>query len=189
MLAAAVIALYYGCMEMIYARYSQVDRAEAVRRQLQQMDQAQDLRVANMAVITHERVHESGDPGPYQGRELGGFVGGTVGFISGVWVDLAGAVIGALIGGTVGALIGGVITERYDSGIDNRYMRDLSAHLTPDQSLLLVVVPDRWADEAAAVAAEGSLEIDRYIVDARLSARLADEDTAFQVHRQYRPRR
>lgn len=39
------------------------------------------------------------------------------------------------------------------------------------------------------VAAEVTMEMDRYIVDARLSAQLADEETAFQIHRQYRPRR
>lgn len=113
-------------------------RAEELLRRLQDLDIADEgVEIAEAAFATkvssgHVKLKQFNDLGG--GR--GAFGGGTIGVIAGTIV--AGPV-GTVVGGVVGATVAGLYARLRDSGVNDRFMREISEKLEPGQTALFIV--------------------------------------------------
>jgi uncharacterized membrane protein len=104
------------------------------------------LRLLSAAAVSKDpngvtRVKDDQDLSAGRGSLFGALVGGLVGLLGGP----AGAVIGA----AAGAATGGLVAGKTDLGFDDSFLDELKGALQPGSSALLLLVEERWGEEAA----------------------------------------
>jgi uncharacterized membrane protein len=114
------------------------DKAAELLRRLQELDIADDNIEIKEAAFATKRSR--GRVKLEQFNDLGGgrgaFGGGTIGLIAGTIV--AGPV-GAAVGGVVGAAVTGMYTRLRDSGVNDRFMKEVSEKLEPGKTNLFII--------------------------------------------------
>lgn len=121
---------------------------------------------------------------PGQGAARGGMGGALWGGLIGLLFlqPLAGMAIGAAVGAGTGALAG----KLTDYGIDDKFVKDLSAHMTPNSSAIFVLIRRVTADKVLPqVSAYGGTVLRTSLSDEaerRLQAALAQQPTPAQRH-------
>jgi uncharacterized membrane protein len=138
--------------ELIAITYSSELKAEDVRLQLLKMqkehlvdvdDAVVAIKKHNGKVKLHQMYHLTA-----AGACSGSFWGALIGLI------FLNPLLGAVIGGSVGAATGAL----GDVGIDNNFMKELSANMQPNSSTLFVLIrnvtPDKVLEELAPFGGE-----------------------------------
>lgn len=165
--------------DLIAVAYPDINRAEQVLDTLGQMRSAQLIDLEDACYVTKDangqiKLHQSVNL-PGMGAKSGALWGGLWGFLFGLLVlqPLAGMAIGAGIGAGSGALAG----KLSDYGIDDNFMKKLSASLTPNSSAIFLLVRRVTADKVVPeVSRYGGTIIQSSLskdAEARLQAALA----------------
>jgi uncharacterized membrane protein len=130
---------------LVVISYNDMFKAEEIRLKLWKMqkDYLVDMEDAVVAVKDDKgkvKLHQASSL-TAAGAVSGGFWGTLIGLIF----------LNPLLGLAVGATVGGVSGALTDVGIDDRFMKDLAANMTPGSSMLFVLVrkatPDKVLDE------------------------------------------
>jgi uncharacterized membrane protein len=130
---------------LVVIGYDNEFKAEEVRLKLRKMqkDYLIDLEDAVVAIKDAKgkvKLHQAYNL-TAAGAVSGGFWGSLIGLIF----------LNPILGAAVGAAAGAVSGALTDLGIDNKFMKDLAAALTPGSSMLFVLVrkatPDKVLDE------------------------------------------
>jgi uncharacterized membrane protein len=134
---------------LIAVAYPDINRAEQVLETLGQMRSAQLIDLEDACYVTKDaqgkiKLHQ-GVNLTAMGAKSGAVWGGLWGFLFGLLVlqPIAGAAIGAGIGAGSGALVG----KLSDYGIDDQFIKRLTASLTPNSSAIFVLVRRVTADK------------------------------------------
>jgi len=153
------------------------DRAASAAQDLENLPFAENADLDDAVAVV---VNSHGDAKLLQSTDLT-----TLGALDGALIGLVSAVVltfgfpflaplvatGALLGaGAIGALTGGVVGHYTDIGIDDDFVRELSAKLPPDSSALFVLVEGDNAEQVIAELASCGGEL--------LSTDLPDEQAA-----------
>jgi uncharacterized membrane protein len=138
--------------ELIAITYSSELKAEEVRLQLLKMQKEHliDVDDAVVAIKKHNgkiKLHQMYNL-TAAGACSGSFWGALIGLV------FLNPILGAVVGGSVGAVAG---TLR-DVGIDDKFMKELSANMLPNSSTLFVLIrkvtPDKVLEELAPFGGE-----------------------------------
>ncbi len=130
--------------DLIVMTFDNVEDAKKLRIDLRKLETEGRLSLDDAAVVERDRddkvnVHDELDRGIAIGALAGGLLGALLSFL----FPLVGLVIGA--GG--GALVGKLL----DTGVDKKFIKDVTEELKPGRSALFFIVRDD--DIAAALAA------------------------------------
>jgi uncharacterized membrane protein len=133
----------------LIASFPTEDGASAALGTLKEAKKSQGLGVQNAAVLRmgdDRKLHikETADMTTGKGLMVGGVVGGVIG--------LFGSAILLPLG--VGAVAGGLAARLRDSGFPNQRLEELGARLQPGQSVLVIAVDGKVAEQLEATAAE-----------------------------------
>lgn len=123
--------------ELVVIKFDNTDAAEIVRESLQKLEELQDLSLDDAVVVVKDdsgkvRIEDEMDPGVKTGAVGGGLLGLLIGFIFG-------GPLGSLLVGTVG---GALVGKLFKTGIDQKFVKELSASFTPGHSALFLLVKD-----------------------------------------------
>jgi uncharacterized membrane protein len=128
--------------ELVAIAYPDKQRAEQVLTALGEMQNAYLIDLEDACYVTKDaqgrvKLHQA-YPTTDAGAGGGAIFGGLMGLMLGAFVlmPVAGAAIGAGIGAGAGALAG----HWSDYGIDDNFIKQLGAALTPDSSAIIVLV-------------------------------------------------
>jgi uncharacterized membrane protein len=119
---------------LIAIAYPDVQTAEQVRSTLGEMQTEKVIQLEDMVVVTRDdkgkvKLHQAMSPG------AAGAAGGAV------WGGLIGLLfLAPLLGMAVGAASGGLAGKMSDVGVDDKFMKDLGAHLEGGKAALIVLV-------------------------------------------------
>lgn len=130
-------------IEIIVARFEGMNRAGPVLDELREMDRDDEISILNAVVVQKDyqgKVNASndGDVRSGEGALFGALVGAIIGFLGGP----AGAVVGA----AAGAVTGGVTAAAVDYGFDAETLDSLKSGLTPNSSLIVLLVEQEWSE-------------------------------------------
>jgi uncharacterized membrane protein len=137
---------------LIVMTFKSGDEASKVRQTLRALERGGQVHLDDAAVIRRDAdgklvVDNEVD----RGVKIGALGGGILGLVLSFFFPLAGLVVGAAGGALVGRMA--------DLGIDQHFVKDVSANLTPNSSALFVIVRD--TDPSTVIAAlepyEGTL--------------------------------
>jgi uncharacterized membrane protein len=125
--------------------FGNAGEASQVRKSMHNLEEQGLLSLDDSAVIVKDaegKVHVKNEMD--RGVKVGAVGGGALGLLIGsVFFPFAGLIGGVLVGAVVGKMA--------DLGVDQRFVRDVSADLEPDSSALFILV--REANPAAAISA------------------------------------
>ncbi len=132
---------------LVVVGYTDVHKAEEVRLQLWKMQRDYLLDLADAVVVIRDaegkvKLHQAVNL-TSQGAISGGFWGGLIGMI------FLNPLLGMVVGASAGALSGSLV----DFGINDDFMKELGATLTPNSSALFVllknpaIAPDKVLEE------------------------------------------
>jgi uncharacterized membrane protein len=166
MTAAEKGAMTEWPQSLVWARFDTYYGAADALTQLQQGNRPWLVAIENAAVVSKDKegvitVNETGDRAGLRGLGAGALIGGIVGLLFPPALGAAAA---------TGAAAGGLGARLRDAGFEDNALRALADELQPNQSVLLVVLEQKWADEA-----ERFLEATAYDAGwAELNQRVAD---------------
>jgi uncharacterized membrane protein len=130
---------------LVVMTFDNPDEAGKVRDTLRSAERAAYLNLDDSAVIVKDeegKIHVKNEMD--RGVKIGAIGGGLLGLlVGGIFFPLAGLLVGALGGGLVGKLA--------DTGIDRKFVKEVSDDLQPGTSALFIIV--REANPNVAVAA------------------------------------
>lgn len=129
---------------LFIAGYVDERGADKARDALKQAKSRGELSYEDAVVVRHSAegkvyVNESADVGGGKGAAFGGVVGGVIGLLGGP----AGVVLGA----GAGAAIGGVTAKLYDSGFDDKNLKEIGGALPSGTSALIATTSKEVIDE------------------------------------------
>lgn len=130
--------------QLIVITFDNPDDAGKALKSLRQIEKSHRLHLVDTAVIVKDaegKAHVKNEVS--SGTETGAVVGG----ILGPFLMFAFPVAGIAIGAGAGALVG----KLFDTGVDQKFVKDVQAALQPNQSALFLVGDS--ADPNAAMAA------------------------------------
>lgn len=131
--------------DLIAVAYPDRDTAETVRGRLAELMREHSIELADAVVVTRDdkgkvKLHQAVNPAAH-GAAGGALWGGLIGLL--FLAPLLGMAVGAAAGGASGAMV--------DTGVDDRFMKDLGQKLTPGSAALIVLVnkvtPDKVLPE------------------------------------------
>ena len=130
---------------LVVMTFENVDEAGKVRDALRSAERAAYLNLDDSAVIVKDeggKIHVKNEMD--RGVKIGVIGGGLLGLlVGGIFFPLAGLLVGAIGGGLVGKLA--------DTGIDQKFVKEVSEDLQPGTSALFLIV--REANPNVALAA------------------------------------
>ena len=130
---------------LVVITFEEAEEAGQVRKSLRDLEKQGLLSLDDSAVIVKDaegkvQVKNEMD----RGLKVGAVGGGALGLLIGsIFFPFAGVIGGALVGAVVGKMA--------DLGVDQKFVRDVSAALEPNTSALFILV--REANPAAAISA------------------------------------
>jgi len=129
---------------LFIAGYVDERGADKARDALKEAKSRGQLAYDDAVVVRHSAegkvyVNESGDVGGGKGAGFGAVVGGVIGLLGGP----AGVVLGA----GAGAAIGGVTAKLYDSGFDDKSLKEIGGALPSGTSALIATTSQEVIDE------------------------------------------
>ena len=125
-------------------------RARALLESLEQIDSIDtNVEILDAAVVDRTKrgrikVHQTTDRGALKSGARAGTIGVVVGAIV---LGPAGAVVGGAAGSALGALRGKI----HDTGIDDKYIKEVSAEIEKGKSALFVLYEGSWSGTIGAV--------------------------------------
>lgn len=130
-------------IEIIVARFEGMNRARPALDELREMDRDDEISILNAVVIQKDyqgkvETSSDGDVRSGEGALFGALVGAIIGFLGGP----AGVVVGA----AAGAVTGGVTAAMVDFGFDAKTLDSLKSNLTPNSSLIVLLVEQEWSE-------------------------------------------
>jgi uncharacterized membrane protein len=138
--------------ELIAVAYPNRETAEAVRQRLARLTLEHTIELEDAVIVDRDengkvKLHQAHNP-VARGAAGGALWGGLIGLL--FLVPLFGMLVGAAAGGASGALV--------DVGVDDQFMRQLGAKLTPGGAALIVLVrkvtPDKVLPEISQYGGE-----------------------------------
>lgn len=129
---------------LIVLKFDNADEAGKVRQALRELEQGGQLTINDAAVVSKDaegKVHVRNEL--ESGITTGAIGGGVIGLILGAMFPIAGLAIGAAGGALIGKLL--------DTGVDNKFVKEVTAALTPNTSALFVALKDGDPNVALAV--------------------------------------
>jgi uncharacterized membrane protein len=138
--------------DLIAVAYPDRDTAEAVRQKLAKLTLEHTIELEDAVIVDRDesgqvKLHQSHNP-VARGAAGGALWGGLIGLL--FLAPLFGMLIGAAAGGASGALV--------DVGINDQFMKELGAKLTPGGAALIVLVrkvtPDKVLPEISEYGGE-----------------------------------
>ncbi len=129
-----------GSRSFAVVAYPDRSQAEQALSLIEELAQAKHLRLADAAIVVKA---EDGRLELHQTRELsvgqGTITGGVAGF-------LLGFALGGPVGGALAGMVGGGAFAAFDTGIENKRMKELGERLAPAHAALGLLVEDAdWA--------------------------------------------
>jgi len=126
---------------LIAIAYPDVQTAEQVRSTLGDLQAEKVIVLEDMVVVTRDdkgkvKLHQAMSPGA-TGAAGGAVWGGLIGLLF----------LAPLLGMAVGALSGGLVGKTTDIGVDDKFMKDLGAHLEGGKAALIVLVRQSTPDK------------------------------------------
>ncbi len=126
---------------LVAISYPERETAEQVRRTLVEMQKEHIIELEDMVVVTRT---EDGKVKLHQARSMAG--AGAVG--GALWGGLIGLLfLAPVVGMAIGAAAGGAAGALTDLGVDDRFMKDLGASLTPGGAAVIVLVRKSTPDK------------------------------------------
>ncbi len=124
---------------LIVMTFNTRDAAGEVRQALRELERSGRLSLDDAAVIVKDADGKLNiDNEVDRGVKIGAIGGGLLGLLLSFMFPLAGIVVGAAGGALVGRMA--------DLGIDQQFVKDVSASLQPNSSALFVIVRDAAPD-------------------------------------------
>ena len=129
---------------LLVITFDNVDEAAQVRETMRSVQRGDYLSLDDSAVVVMDedgKIHVKNEMD--RGVKIGAIGGGLLGLlVGGIFFPLAGLLVGALGGGLVGKFAG--------TGIDQKFVTEVSGDLQPGTSALFVIVRDATPDVALA---------------------------------------
>jgi uncharacterized membrane protein len=154
--------------DLIAVAYPDRDTAETVRQRLAQLTLEHTLELEDAVVVDRDengkvKLHQAHNP-VARGAAGGALWGGLIGML--FLVPLFGMLVGAAAGGTSGALM--------DVGVNDDFMRELGAKLTPGGAALIVLVRKMTPDKVLPEISQYGGEVIQTSLDDASEARLRE---------------
>jgi uncharacterized membrane protein len=123
--------------ELVVIVFDNMNTAEIVREALQKLEDPHNLRLDDAVVVAKDdsgkvQIENEMDPGVKAGLVGGGLLGFLIGFIFG-------GPIGSMIVGTVG---GALIGKLFKTGIDPKFVKQVTESLVPGSSALFLLLQE-----------------------------------------------
>jgi uncharacterized membrane protein len=129
---------------LVVVTFDNAEEAGKVRQTLRSAERTDLLSLDDSAVIVKDeegKIHVKNEMD--RGVQIGAVGGGLLGLLlAGIFFPLAGLLVGALAGGLIGKMA--------DTGIDQKFVKEVSADLQPGTSALFFIVREANADAALA---------------------------------------
>ena len=126
---------------LIAVAYDDVDTAQNVVRQLNELSTEHAITLDDLVIAEHRqngkiKLHQSVKPGS-AGAAGGALWGGLIGLLF----------LAPFLGMAVGAAAGGAAGSMTDVGVDDRFMKDLAEELAPGSAAIIVLVRESTPDK------------------------------------------
>jgi len=129
---------------LIVVTFDNAEEAGKVRQTLRSAEQADFISLDDSAVIVKDeegKIHVKNEMD--RGVKIGAIGGGLLGLLLGsIFFPLAGLLVGALAGGLIGKMA--------DTGVDQKFVKEVSEDLQPGTSALFFIVREATPDAALA---------------------------------------
>jgi uncharacterized membrane protein len=154
--------------DLIAVAYPDRETAEAVRQKLAKLTLEHAIELEDAVVVDRDengrvKLHQAHSPAA-RGAAGGALWGGLIGLL--FLAPLFGMLLGAAAGGASGALV--------DVGINDQFMRDLGAKLTPGGAALIVLVRKVTPDKVLPQISEFGGEVMQTSLDDEAEAKLRE---------------
>jgi uncharacterized membrane protein len=154
--------------DLIAVAYPDRETAEAVRQKLAQLTLEHTIELEDAVIVDRDengrvKLHQAHNP-VARGAAGGALWGGVIGLL--FLVPLFGMLVGAAAGGASGALV--------DVGIDDQFMKQLGAKLTPGGAALIVLVRKVTPDKVLPQISEYGGEVIQSSLDDEAEAKLRE---------------
>ncbi len=171
--------------EVLVIAFDDVNKAESVLQELQQLNKEHTLQLGNAAVIINDAqgkltIKQTTPVSPKQGAVVGALAGGLLGLASTHIQPIenaAGGHLNSVEAGTLGALIGTagglIVSKAIDPGFKEDYLKEIAANLQPGSSAIVAIVHDIHVDQAIAELQVHGGKILRHTLPDDVTARLA----------------
>jgi uncharacterized membrane protein len=129
--------------DLIVLTFDNVDEAGQVRESLRQVEHRGNVALTDTAVIVKDaegKVHVRNQVS--SGTKWGAVGGAVLGPLLMIMFPIAGIALGAGLGALVGKLFG--------TGVDQKFVKDVSQGLTPGSSAIFILVREGEADQVRA---------------------------------------
>ncbi len=154
--------------DLIAVAYPDRETAEAVRQKLAKLTLEHAIELEDAVVVDRDengrvKLHQAHSPAA-RGAAGGALWGGVIGLL--FLAPLFGMLLGAAAGGASGALV--------DVGINDQFMKDLGAKLTPGGAALIVLVRKVTPDKVLPQISEFGGEVIQTSLDDEAEAKLRE---------------
>ena len=128
---------------LVVITFDQEGTAEQALEAIRQIEKANQIKLSDTAVIVKDAAGEVKVKNEWSsGTETGAVVGGVLGLMTSFIFPVVGTVAGAALGGFVGS--------KFDTGVDKKFVEDLSNSLTPGSSALFLLIKQGSPDAGVA---------------------------------------
>ena len=154
--------------DLIAVAYPDRETAEAVRQKLAKLTLEHSIELEDAVVVDRDengrvKLHQAHSPAA-RGAAGGALWGGLIGLL--FLAPLFGMLLGAAAGGASGAMV--------DVGINDQFMKDLGAKLTPGGAALIVLVRKVTPDKVLPEISEFGGEVIQTSLDDEAEAKLRE---------------
>lgn len=137
--------------ELVARVYDNPDKAEEALEFVEDLHRRKVLRIQNAAVLVRQ---EDGTVSVTDTRDMGAKKGGLIGAVTGGLIGIVGGPVGMVVGALAGAGIGGLGAKLHDGGFSDKFLSELTEHLQPGKSALVILVEEEWAHSLSEVMAD-----------------------------------
>lgn len=161
-------------VELIVGVFDSKTRAKEAFFSLKALDKQRLIRLYNAAVLEkdeHGHIHleEKQDVTPKGGAVFGAITGALIGLLGGP--------VGMMVGAAAGAATGDIAARMIDLGFSDDFLNDLSDHIKPNHSILMVTIEQQWADQVVASISSYRGKMLRHALREDLADKIANSQT------------
>ncbi len=152
--------------------------AQKALQVLDKLELEKVIKIVNTAILRKDangKIHitEQADPGRRRGAIFGAIAGGLVGLLAGP--------IGSIVGAASGAGVGSIAAEKIDMGIPNKRLSEIAEGLGPNESGIVALIDQVWANSTAAKMKNFDPEDARQIVRDEITSQLQIKEGSIQL--------